>query len=291
MKLYTADEIRTEDDEIIYNKKILALETKQEEEAYRNKLFYSLTAPFDLSEEDICYCTMPGDRVEDVDKGATGLHLEREFHFEEDEPIVNLDDGFAVDLDMTLYLPSDGYCEATDQSLYAQSEKSAKTLAEGVLHSVLEESGLQVGLSAKSARTFRYDELSNREKPTVSEEKRVAEYIKSNNLDIRWILEEMGYFQHILAGEDFVKSRLEALYECCDINIPYGIDREAFFKRVTDHVIKNNGFDAMNEKTESMEEADENLVDNAIEESAKAVQQEMLNESREKESKNRKQSL
>ena len=114
----------------------------------------------------------------------------------------------------------------------------------------------------------------------VSEEKRVAEYIKSNNLDIRWILEEMGYFQHILAGEDFVKSRLEALYECCDINIPYGIDREAFFKRVTDHVIKNNGFDAMNEKTESMEEADENLVDNAIEESAKAVQQEILNESR-----------
>ena len=279
MKLYTASEIHTEDGNVLYDKKIIALETKQEEEAYRNELFESLTAPFGWSDEDIYYYAMPGEKIEDIEAGAAGIRLEAEFQFEKDEPIVKLDDGFAVDLGMTVYLPSDGFNEAMSQPLYAQSEKSAKNLAEGLVCGILEESELQVtDITAKAARTFQWKQPSGKKEADRTPEELEAEYIKDHNLDITEILEHLGYFQHILMGKENVKNRAEILYECEDLDVPEGIDKDLFYERIAKHVVKNCNFDVLNTKTESMNDADIDIVDSAILDSAPIVEKELRQE-------------
>ena len=272
MKLYTASEIHTEDGNVLYDKKIIALETKQEEEAYRNELFKSLTAPFGLSDEDIYYA-MPGEKIEDIEAGAAGIRLEEKFEFEKDEPIVKLDDGFAVDLSMTVSLPSDGFNKAMSQPLYAQSEKSAKNLAEGLVCGILEESELQVtDITAKAARTFQRKQPSGRKEADRTPEELEAEYIKDHNLDITKILEHLGYFQHILMGKENVKERAETLYGCEDLDVPEGIDKDLFYERIAEHVVKNRNLDVLNTKTGSMNDADIDVIDSAILDSAPIVE-------------------
>lgn len=276
MKIYRVDEFHAEDDTIQYGILICALETEKEAEAYDKELWDSLLAPFGYTDDDISYYASPDEKIEDIQKGAYGIHLEGEYQFEEDEPIVKLDDGFAVDLTMTVYLPSDGYNEAMSKPLYAQSEKSAKNLAEGVVCGILEESELQVvDISAKSARTFKYKQTGERPAEEKTPEEIEAEYIRTHNLDITKLLEHLGYFQHILMGKEDVRGRAKTLYECEDLDIPKDIDAEEFYQRLAEHVTKNCDFSVLNIKTGSMSDADADVIDSAILDSAKNVENEI----------------
>lgn len=271
MKIYRVDEFHAEDDTIQYGILICALETEKEVEAYDKELWDSLLAPFEYTDDDISYYASPDEKIEDIQKGAYGIHLEGEYQFEEDEPIMALEDGFAVDLDMTVYLPKDGYNEVVDKPLYAQSQKSAKTLAEEVLLDILEKNDLQADISAKAARTFKYDQPSG-EMNKKSPEARIAEYIKENDLDIFKVLEEMGYFQHILMGKENIKERAEILYGCEDLDVPKGIEKDLFYERIAEHVVKNRNLDVLNTKTGSMNDADIDVIDSAILDSAPIVE-------------------
>lgn len=271
MKIYRVDEFHAEDDTIQYGILICALETEKEVEAYDKELWDSLLAPFEYTDDDISYYASPDEKIEDIQKGAYGIHLEGEYQFEEDEPIMALEDGFAVDLDMTVYLPKGGYNEVVDKPLYAQSQKSAKTLAEEVLLDILEKNDLQADISAKAARTFKYDQPSG-EMNKKSPEARIAEYIKENDLDIFKVLEEMGYFQHILMGKENIKERAEMLYGCEDLDVPKGIEKDLFYERIAEHVVKNRNLDVLNTKTGSMNDADIDVIDSAILDSAPIVE-------------------
>ena len=68
-----------------------------------------------------------------------------------------------------------------------------------------------------------------------------------------------------------MERRVKALYECEDIDIPYGCDMDVYTEMVAEYVVANNSFKEMNEKTVSMENADDDLIDKAVMEAVDAV--------------------
>lgn len=92
--------------------------------------------------------------------------------------------------------------------------------------------------------------------------KTVAKTIKDNGINIYEVLEELGYFQHILAGKEYIEARINVLLECEDISCDE--DETAFVKNLTEKVFTEGNFDDMNNKTDSMTDADTDLVDAEI---------------------------
>lgn len=91
----------------------------------------------------------------------------------------------------------------------------------------------------------------------------VVDTIARNDLDIYEILERLGYFQHILSGKDTIKGRVKELVNmgCIDTES----DENKLADVVADYINDNGGdFDALNMKTESMADADTDIIDDAI---------------------------